>query len=79
MRNYLKGMTLLALAMASTTTAYHEEYTQPIKKSTKQLGANHKKSKQNQTVFRYDDGFICEALNQKNADKKHRAWINKSK
>lgn len=35
----------------------------------------HPTSKQGQNTFNYQDGFTCQALNQKNADKKHDKWL----
>lgn len=35
----------------------------------------YKSSKQGQQRFTYEDGFSCEALNQKSADKKHSKWL----
>lgn len=32
-------------------------------------------SKQGQNNFSFEDGFTCQALNQKNADRKHAAWL----
>lgn len=41
-------------------------------------GSTYKSIKQGQQQFTYDDGFTCEALNQKSADKKHNKWLAKA-
>lgn len=50
--------------------------TQIVTKSMSELGRTLETSKQGQKTFTYDDGFQCQALNQKSADKKHSKWLS---
>lgn len=37
------------------------------------------KKKSNQKKWKFHDGFECEAINKKNAERKHKSWLKKSK
>lgn len=47
-------------------------------KSKEDLGKNYEKKKQGMKRFRFEEtGFTCEAINKKNAERKHKAWITR--
>lgn len=73
-RRQLAALMVLGLsgAFAQTNKEFYE--TRETRKVSPN-GSTYKPNKQGQQQFTYDDGFTCEALNQKSADKKHSKWL----
>lgn len=66
-------------ALAAFSAAYSDsEYTKESKRKYNNDGTESKRTygarKQGMQEFSYPDGFTCQALNKKNADKKHAKW-----
>jgi len=76
MRNYHRSAMLIALGLAGAFDNKYKEFFE--ERETRKVNSNgdlYKTSKQGQKTFTYDDGFSCEALNRKSADKKHTKWL----
>ena len=76
MRNRNSLALMLGLGLIGAFDNKHREFFE--ERETRKVNPNgdlFKTSKQGQKTFTYEDGFSCEALNQKSADKKHSKWL----
>lgn len=69
---------MLGLGLAGAFDNRHKEFydTRETRRVTPD-GSQFHVAKQGQKVFKFNDGFECTALNQKNADKKHNKWLSR--
>ena len=80
MRNLRILSALSILGAMQVSDAYHKgSEGREVPKDDSNRKKLYTPSKQGQQLFTYDDGFTCEALNQKSADKKHNKWLNNRK
>jgi len=73
----IRGLGILAaLAMAAATDSSREYHASEEREATPEPDTkkSYEPKKQGMQEFSYPDGFTCQALNKKNADKKHAKW-----